>query len=751
MSDAPQCPKCGALIPANAPWGVCPKCLLDPAAHTAEATTEAGTAGRAGQARHFGNYELGRQLGRGGMGVVYEAIHLRLQKRVALKMILDSSAASPVARRRFAIEAEAAAKLDHPCIVPIYDVGEHEDQPFLSMKLVEGESLRHKISKGELGVPGKEGDGSKSASRERQLTLARLMVKVARAVHHAHERHVLHRDLKPGNILIDEKGEPHLTDFGLAKILDATDVEGGPPHLTRSSALVGTPSYMSPEQASNQRVSEASDVYSLGAILYELLTGQPPFKANTLLETIRMVTEQEPKRPRVVLPAVDADLSTICIKCLEKSPAARYSSALALAEDLERWLRQEPIRARPSGPVLRVQRWVKRNPVGTAFIASLCACLAVTLVLLQMALKQRKDDEVRVQVATYELSKQIEESWNNAEQDSVMIHSSMLAALAGLAQRVHETNALPLTFVVAIGYAPVGQATRLAPFLRELELRIGRRLNRQVLLDLRLDKYRSWAVSNPTKDQMDLRVMSRLTCVRLQRAGERVEPLVRHIYDKQGVIFARASLGITTLAQVAGRRVAFAHTNSIISLWAKVTLARAGLRASDFSEYKINETSALRPEPGFKSGPNDISEERSEYYAHRDVLRQVAAGVVDIGVAPLVWFEREKDRGQGLVKLHVFEVPTDVTVVRSDLDRPVIEALEASFLSFTNNAGGRFGFWGQGDGELLDQFSHKLSGFAAVEDADLDPIRRALTNEVAWFEGQRALLADDPVSQRPAR
>jgi eukaryotic-like serine/threonine-protein kinase len=419
--DAERCPNCGVERPANAPEGYCPRCLLSQAvnseapgqidvdATTAPAATSSShepepspgdseataaytpgpTAGPAssrtdvagdwtpdadspietadGRAssrrlpqgitvRYFGDYEVQEELGRGGMGVVYKARQVSLNRPVALKMIKTGILADLAELLRFQNEAEAVALLDHPGIVPVYEVGEHDGQRYFSMKLIEGGNLAELLA----------------SFKDNPKAAATVLVEAAEAVHHAHMRGILHRDLKPANILIDAEGRPHVTDFGLAKRVE------GDTELTASGAIMGTPAYMSPEQANGRRgsITTATDVYGLGAIFYTLLTGQAPFGGDGVIATLDAVRTRPPESPGKLGVHVPSDLETICLKCLEKDPRRRYASAHELAADLNNWLDSRPITARRVGALERAWLWCKRKPAVAALAATVVLAVA---------------------------------------------------------------------------------------------------------------------------------------------------------------------------------------------------------------------------------------------------------------------------------------------------------------------------------------------------------------------------------------
>lgn len=359
MSVSATCPKCGAVL---APEGECYNCLLSlGSAELASLTPPASPdTPEPPVVRAFGSYEILGEVARGGMGIVYRARQSKPARVVALKVLSLGQFAGQTELDRFRQETEAAAALEHPNIVSIYEVGEAEGRPYFTMPYFTGGNLATRIPR-LLDDP---------------RAAVTLLATVARAVHHAHQRGILHRDLKPSNILLDDLGAPHVTDFGLASPL-APGMR-----LTVSGATLGTPGYMAPEQAlgDSKHVTTAADIFSLGAILYELLTSRPPFQAETPLAILRKTTDEDPPPPRALRKTVDRDLETICLKCLAKEPARRYPSAAALADDLDRWLRHEPVSARPPSRWDRLAHQVRRHPVraGLTGLGLLAALLFLT-------------------------------------------------------------------------------------------------------------------------------------------------------------------------------------------------------------------------------------------------------------------------------------------------------------------------------------------------------------------------------------
>ena len=391
--------------------------------------------------RYFGEYELLDEIARGGMGVVFKARQVSLNRIVALKMILSGNLAGDEEISRFQTEAEAAAKLDHWGIVPIFEIGEHEGQHYFSMGLVEGDSLADRIRKGPL-------EPKAAAEQCRKIT---------EAIAYAHENGVIHRDLKPANVLLDRDDQPKITDFGLAKQVQ------GDSNLTRTGAVMGTPGYMPPEQAQgdSDNIGPAADVYSIGAILYATLTGHPPFQAANVMDTLRQVMEQEPVPPRQLNPSIDKDLQTICLKCLEKSPARRYGSANELVEELQRYENGEPIHARPIGMIERALRWRRRYPARAALV-TIVAGLFMTAPLIaarqaQVAQRQRelKEDAVVARDEAETRRKEAEDSKAKAETariEAEVARTEAEAARAAVEREQANTSGLLYSAQVALAH-----------------------------------------------------------------------------------------------------------------------------------------------------------------------------------------------------------------------------------------------------------------------------------------------------------
>jgi eukaryotic-like serine/threonine-protein kinase len=475
-SDSAACPVCG-----SAKSGVlndnCPTCLMRLGTsvddrpgesiredRTSSADSISWNSTSAGQIlnRRLGEYEILEEIARGGMGVIYRARQTSLNRTVALKVLLTGHFANPTAVRRFRLEAEAAASLSHPNIVSIYEVGEEQGLLYFSMKLIEGRSLAELTRDKPLPA----------------LRAAQLAKTIAEAIHSAHEQRLLHRDLKPSNILIDAFGAPHITDFGLAKREDR-DAD-----LTLSGQVLGTPNYMPPEQAEPKgaQTTAASDIYSLGAILYQMLTGRPPFMAETLPQTLRLVAEAEPVSPRLLNPGVPRDLETICLKCLEKDPQRRYNSGEELARELNRFLRDEPICARPVGLAVRSGRWCRRKPalaLASGTVAALLLVIAIgsPVAILRINSAREHAEAAREQEAMLRQRAQAAEQQIQRQLYTALLEQARATVLSGeLGHRVRALDALRRAATLSSNHADLRRevfAALALPDLRfERELRI---------------------------------------------------------------------------------------------------------------------------------------------------------------------------------------------------------------------------------------------------------------------------------------
>jgi serine/threonine protein kinase/ABC-type phosphate/phosphonate transport system substrate-binding protein len=644
------------------------------------------------ETRRIGDYLLGRQLGAGGMGVVYEARRLADDRRVALKLIRDFHVASPTASRRFTIEAEAAARLDHPNIVRIHEIGEADGQPFIAMDLIEGESLNTRIHGGE-----------QSSAQE----IALLMAKVARAVHHAHERGVLHRDLKPGNVLLDGNGEPHLTDFGLAKISEQDAEARGPITLTGSGDIPGTPSYMSPEQVSRGQASIGSDVYGLGAVLYALMAGRPPFQGATPLEVFKRIVEQPPERPRSRNPSLPADLETICLKSLEKDARHRYVSAEAFAQDLENFAAHRSIAARRAGPGQRSSQWVKRNPIGAALIASLFIGLSASLGLLKVVNDQRQEIQLDRDQAFDESMQRVSQIWRDPATASVTISARELAILAGRSPADVRGAKHQLVFGISANDGPSSMAQRYARLLGMFQSQMQRELGESVVCHLRLFKRFSRNEEALARGDADFIVLSAAEYLRAKRMNPAVLPLAHANTSREGVLFARTNSRISGLHDLRGASVAFPDPDISAAVWAKARLFDAGIRAAQLAR------STNIVDRGSESGHTVVSTS--------ETIQRVLAGDFDAGVTFRGPFERY--RHVGLMVIESFPETPKVMAARAGLEPRFLEALRNAL-----HSPGADGTWPES--KFIAEPRHVSAGTPR-----LDTFRQAL-EKAERFEGR---------------
>lgn len=589
--------------------------------------------------RYFGDYELKEVLGRGGMGMVFRALQVSAGREVALKMISSGELASAEAVRRFRREAEAASLLDHPNIVKIYAVGEHEGHQYIAMEVSGSENLAAKI-------PALAGD---------PRLACRIVAQVGRAVHFAHQHGILHRDLKPANILIDADNNPHLTDFGLAKIsAEGRIIEKT---LTRSNRLMGTPAYMAPEQflESAKHLTIASEVYSLGVILYEALSGSLPYPGKKAIELLKNVQEGTIIPLRHAAPALPRALSNICAKALRKERHARYQSAEDLAEDLERWLAGEQVLARAESVPELVAHWSRRNRVALAiFTVLISAFLISTTLLIRLRQKSARVQQL-IGAARYQLRTDLEQLWSDQSLKCQKITSENLSILAGL----EDSGIQNAVHYSVCAYENNGRLTntveQYAPILNYLERAMEKPGQRSPRFDLVLYKFNPDARKDFAEQDLHLGRFGANPYNLLKKSSPDVVLVASESMERSGVIVVRKDSGIRSLNQLRGASVAFGEESSTTSgTFAPVFLYENGLRATNFKSFKWHRVNG-------------------------NALRGVSSGEFDAGVTG-----RDSFLASGLPNLTVltnFASQKSVWVTRKSLGQPFIEAFRKALLS----------------------------------------------------------------------
>ena len=668
-SSLNTCHTCGTEIRRDTPFHQCPKCLLGLGLGCKTDSSEPGETFSIVEPEPGFDYELLERIGRGGMGLVYRARQRSLNRIVAIKVMAAGEFASPAALARFRREAETAAKLDHPNIVSIIEVGESNASPYLVMRLVEGASLAARLR--DFALPQQLGTIGETQA---QVRIARLISIVSRAVDYAHRRGVLHRDLKPSNILLDAEGNPHLTDFGIAKFVEE---EGS---ITQTAELLGTLNYMAPEQAAGKPVARAADIYSLGAILFELLTGQPPFEGPKM-EVLRQVLEDDPPQPRVLCPVIERDLATICLKCLDKNPARRYLTALEFAEDLERWTRHEPILARRAGPILRLQRWTFRHPALAALIVTLSAGVAVSLTLLARANQEKERKSIALDILRTESARQLQEIWSSAS-SSFRIKSETLAAMAGMEVTVLADFEDRFTIGLVSEGNPLDRLLRAAPVFHELEASISRFTDRPTRIDVSLYKGNASAIDEFVSGKVDFAQLNAREFLRARLLAPKIRPVISISpeagVNESAVIFTRKDTGISRLSDLRGNSVLLAAADSTLSFWTKVNLVSADVRASHLARYRyIDQANDVLPDTR-----STAAKPLGNPYSSMTPVEAVIAGLYDAAVVHEKRF-REVAAENDLVALAWFKDSADLIVARENLSPKTTGALERALLELS--------------------------------------------------------------------
>lgn len=687
MNSARTC-RCGARLAAEHPAEVCSACLwpgalLDEDEPAAVPVTSAVSE----KLRLCGEYELLDQIGRGGMGVVYRARKASLSKVFALKMLLHADTATAEELERLHIEAETAASIRHPNIVPVFDFGESEGRYYIAMELIEGQSLAQKIAAKEFQMPPSRDAKARSRARELQREIARLVATVAHAVEHAHQCRFLHRDIKPSNILLDAKEQPYLCDFGLAKALD------GAKSISESGAVMGTMNYMSPEQADGKRVGFPTDVFSLGAVLYELLTGRPPFRGESIGDTLRRLQETDPEHPRLRCPWIDTDLATVCLKCLEKDPNQRYASAGDLADDLDKWLANKPVRARPVRFFGRVQRWCRREPkiagmaAGVFLLVSAVALLTFTLFLQKkrdlITMEHIRERQRRVLIARIERNR-IEGAPIRvfAEETHIITRHELLS---GGAEKRITLGARTQERVSDRMVPPFGH------FVQCLQTSLWARTALSMQFDLVLYGNESGSKAGVLAGDAELFRLDPAAYVMARKQVPGLNPLVWEAHQdkplRRGAIIAHADSGIINLADLKVKgSFAFGEEDTALG-WhlPRAALARAGLRKGDFLQL-TNLTSA-------------------------QVLLGVKARRLDAGAVMHDDLESMAKVGVRFRILQEFECPSLVWVATPRMDANVVTALRNVLLSLK-------------DKKILMWLGPVLTGFVPARPSDFEKLEQ---------------------------
>jgi len=726
-----RCAECGSKLPPNVPPGLCPHCALqDPVRSDVETEKAASESGAATLPRFFGDYELLEEIARGGMGVVYRARQKSLGRIVAVKMLLAGSHADFDSLRRFRVEAVAAGSLSHPNIVAIHEVGRHDGQRFIAMEYVAGPNL------------------ARHASRPLSPRhAAEVIATIASAIHYAHQHRVLHRDLKPSNIIMDENGRPHVTDFGLAKGLGTSLAEAGLPdvhstvalyeHVTEDGQVLGSPAYMPPEQADGRigGVGRWSDVYSLGAMLYHLLTGQPPFKGKSVTDTLHRVLYEQAVPPRRRNASVPLDLETICLKCLEKESMRRYRTAEELAEDLGRYLRHEPVRARPVGRFEKTWRWCRRNPMATAFVLTLGMALGLSLMLLESVNRERKKQAAlakevikrdreskglrREQLKLTEEA--LESIWANREKRSMEVKSATIAAMADV-PILPVTNPATLvqwTLGIAAEDRPAGRVRNYALLVSELEARTSLRLGREVRVNIMLYKFPEDFLAELYAGKVDFGRIAALPFVRSRKTQPALIPLAMPTScTKPCVFFTSTNAGLHSLQDIRGHRIAFGDTNATVSYWAQIYLMQSGLQATNLARYDFLNSTLEFEEDVHEMGFSNAVSRIVYLHSHAQVIESVLSGRHDVGVARLKAFLIHQPRGLVAIPGSEFESSRNLYVARPGLTPEYVRSLIDALTSL--------------EGHWLEMLPDRSPGYQPfspkayeMEDAWLDRIESA--------------------------